>query len=616
MVDRNPLPPGTGLFRHAAFLACLVVSALLFGKVTGCSTSPKTKNEVAPAAIDCGDLPLGQAHDSVCEDGSRKIEVCTSAGLQVARACDSEKPPVDCDDGDAVTFADVKPTLTESCVGCHQGYDTFAVAKGKIDAFIARTSLADDDPRRMPKPPAAALPPLEKGLFKAWKEAGLKEKAECLTGGPVPTPPSGFVSLDWIETMILNDLTKLDPDDREDYRYLVSAHRLNAGADPSEMAAFEHAANKAVHSISLERDAYPIQKVAEGVYRVDAEELGIDAANWLKIEAADKLQVESFTSKGQIIKGLVGGGVHLPWVHVDNFADVVMGDATLYYDLLEIPGTFDQLAALQGVDFAGDLANFDARLVGLPDSPLAPHNRLMSRHDSDEGYFWTTFDTGALDVAEKNLFEFPLLADTGTATPFVFVASEVIYTLPNGLQGYALFNAAGIRQDKAPVDVVRDFSSPVSAEIQNSISCHRCHNSGILPREDAIRAHVTANAAQFQRADVDRVQQLYRPAGEVAAMFAGDNAEFGAALARIDVKPSDPDPINVTNDRFQLGWDVKKTAAFVFLSEADFKECVNGSAVGRVQAGQLLTGGSITYDQFIAVLPALKVDCRLFQDPL
>jgi hypothetical protein len=58
-----------------------------------------------------------------------------------------------------------------------------------------------------------------------------------------------------------------------------------------------------------------------------------------------------------------------------------------------------------------------------------------------------------------------------------FDASEAIWTQRNGLLGYALYNGKGVRQEKAPDDVVKDHAvaEPFYGELQAPISCMRCH---------------------------------------------------------------------------------------------------------------------------------------------
>ena len=72
------------------------------------------------------------------------------------------------------------------------------------------------------------------------------------------------------------------------------------------------------------------------------------------------------------------------------------------------------------------------------------------------------------DIAKNAFF------NVGTITPD---AIEIIYPLRNGMHGFALFNGAGVRQDRVPPGVAIDRTIPGhgTAELQPSRSCISCH---------------------------------------------------------------------------------------------------------------------------------------------
>ena len=77
------------------------------------------------------------------------------------------------------------------------------------------------------------------------------------------------------------------------------------------------------------------------------------------------------------------------------------------------------------------------------------------------------------------------------------------------------------------------------------------------------------------------------------------------------------DPITFANDIYKLDWDIREFAAFLLLTEQELRNCIARSSVGRAQVGQLLTGGTASFNQIVQVLEdALKDDCRLFEEPL
>ena len=568
-----------------AILASLVAVGLT--KVTGCGVERETQVVQVPVPT-----PPPPTTD-------------TGTGTET----DTEAPPPACN----VDFADVKPVLTSACVRCHQGYDTYAVASDNADDFIRRVNLPASSPAHMPK--GGDLKADDKAKLAAWKADGLKE---ACPGTPPPPPPPRRFDLGYVEGVIFSDLQALDPTEREEVRYLVDVDRLNLGAGTDEQTELVRAANKSLNMVAVDaNDPYSVEKVADGVYRVELEDFGLEEADWAVVETADQFQFESFTATGLAIKAATG--TRLPWLHLVNFNDLVLRDAKLYYTLTRTPATLAQLAAQLGVDLAGDLKDAKAVFSGFAGSPLnSTSHRLAVRFDSDDGFFWITFDPGVLDAAGKNLFQNPCLAGTGCNAIFQFLASEVFYSLPSGMMASALFNAAGQLQEFAPENVVHDFTTnPLSPTIRNAISCTRCHNGGIIRVVDQIRPTLSGPGSPLNAADAQIALALFRPQAEVDRLVARDNAKVARALQAIGVEPSAADPISTVSDKWLADQTLDDVAALLFYSVEETRVCLNLSAEGRQVAGALLAGGRVTHDQLKRQLvPVVKRDCRWGQDPL
>lgn len=570
------------------------------------------ENKPTPIAqVSCGNLEVGQTRATACPDGSgNRIEACTEQGLVIAVDCERPRG----NECGKTTFAEVKPILTQKCVSCHPGYDGFATASAKGSAFVSRILLPVGSTQRMPKSPAPPLSDEQKDLFKKWQLDGFLETCPRQNANR-----GAFINFDQIETAIIDKLNALNEEDRLNSRFLVLSHKINENVPESDFDIFSQGANKVVNSVAAK--ARRLNKLEafgpnNSIMRIDLDSFELQRADWDRVIAADPLKIESFTNKGRVIKFLTQN--LRPWMHFDNFINVSQNNAAVYYALTGVASTFNQFVKDLGVNYAGDFLNFRAMLIGTNFSPISiQKNRLISRHDSVDNYLWFTYDSIALQgVRQRNLFEFPLLKETGSVTGvFEFFAGEAIFTLPNQMQGYALFDARGNRQNAAPLDLVTDVNSPVTPEIRNALSCHRCHSAGLIPANDEVRDHVLRNASQFNANDVQLVRTLYRVNSVNAAQFEKDNSRFARALQEIGVDPG-LDPINYAADRFLLNWDLAQTAAFLFLEKDEFAQLLNESAVGRAQVGQLLSGGHITNEQFTIVLPQLIRDLRLFQDPL
>jgi hypothetical protein len=218
----------------------------------------------------------------------------------------------------------------------------------------------------------------------------------------------------------------------------------------------------------------------------------------------------------------------------------------------------------------------------------------------------------------KNLFKDPLINGTGGVELFNQDASEVIWQLQNGMQGYALFDAAGNLLNAADPNVVIDTETPLANKvINNANSCPRCHNGGIISMQDQVLASTLANASQFVAQDVQLVKAFYQSNTSNAALFKTDQAQFAQALHALGIDPNQPDPQNVVTDQFLLNWNMKQAASFLFLTTDQMTQAINTSPTAKNQIGALLTpNGTVTFAQFTGVLQQLIKDANLFQDPV
>lgn len=578
----------------------LLIISTVFLWMRGCSLSQTEKqnrsscSEGTNRAIDC---PADQQ--------GRVLQTC-KAGKWIDTSNDCSGGGGNCPE--TVFDRDIKPLIQQKCLSCHVGFDNFDVAKSKADEMIRRVNLAASDSQRMPKIPNAELSAEEKAKFGKWKANGLLKSCPGNNNNNNP-----YFELKDIEKVMQDDVEGFQKPDQLNIRWLVTSNKSNAGADVDTLKQFGRATAKSINSLSSVRALVVPEAVDQfkTIYRIDLRDYGLNKDDWNEIEAKDPVNFESFTSRGVLLKDLTG--TKKPWMQVDSFA-FTSNQAQVYYKIRDIPATEAAFFAFIGVNFNADIDNFQALFLGFADSPISLNkNRLVTRFDSRDGNLWATFDTDINNVDPKaNLFNFPLLR-AASGNNYLFNASEQIFSIPNGLHGYVLFNALGIRQDFAPLTVVADNVTPFNPEIRVSLSCYRCHSGGMIPNNDEIKASVLANASEFDLRDVDQVKQLYR---DPAKDFASDNNDYQEALAKIGIAASDVDPVNLVSDELRKNQNIKDVAARVYILEDELKTCINSSAAAKAQIGTLLTGGSVTSQQMLATLPVLFKDCRLNQDPI
>lgn len=280
---------------------------------------------------------------------------------------------------------------------------------------------------------------------------------------------------------------------------------------------------KAVNSLSWASDMARIESVGEDnvILAVDFSTLRDVNAKawslndyWALIESKYPYGIEPDDRDFKVIKQLTG--TQIPILRADWFVATALRPP-LYDSLLGIPPNESTLHQILGVTPQQNIINGLASRVGFTQSGVSKNaNRLIERHPARYGYFWVSYDF-LQGKARGNLFQFP----TGPEFPgnphpelaFQHDGGEIIFSLPNGLQGYMLVNDEGRRLTKGPAELVSDDKKVSgSPEIVNGISCIACHRHGIYPYpNDQIgsQAGVAGEVLEFVKRlhDTDRIER-------------------------------------------------------------------------------------------------------------
>lgn len=600
----------------ASFLIILLCSALFLQMFRGCSIEPVSSEIPDSPGSQCkGGLGVGETLQKNCPEGElgQIVLLCKQAGAEPEVTQNSCKAPgSQCE---KVTFEkQIKPILSGKCVSCHftpEPFDKVEVAKVKIDEIIRRVYLDEGNPYHMPKN-KSSLPLEEKKLFEDWKEDGLiNNDAECRPEGGART------SFNEIERIAKKDLDRIDKNDKIFTRWCEASEVVRTEADA---VAIKKALDKTLTSVDNRNVKISLTTLVDpklALFRFDLRSYDLDRNDWVDFELTEPFNFFSNTDEGKVLRILTA--TNKPIVHCSNLIDIVNTDADLYYDWLNIPEGFNDLMLQQGVQFGQDIRNFDANFIGFNGSVISNNkNRLLIRHESDYGYMWNTQDTKALNnIRERNIFFAPLTKDTGSLRVFDFAAGESIWSLPNGGQAYALHDKNGLLQKEAPIDVVRDthpdslvFPSPV---IATASSCHHCHASGILLATDQVRDKLIGDTS-FGTQDRIRIQNLYKGKASNDAAFLIDNKKFNDYLSKLGISPSEKDPIHSVRLFLRSDWSAAKTAAYMGLDLSKFLDLLEQSERGKAEVGQLLRGGTATYDSIVAIMPTLIEDFQILEE--
>lgn len=208
----------------------------------------------------------------------------------------------------------------------------------------------------------------------------------------------------------------------------------------------------------------------------------------------------------------------------------------LYHDLLQIPEDVKELETFLGIDVEKNISQGKVARAGFNKSKVSPHaNRLIERHAIRDGYYWKSYDfldTNDPKNAKSNIIRFPLgpvfANNPFPDLAFVHDGGEIIFSLPNGLQGYMLVDNAGKRIDAGPEKLVFDFNRVSGTPlIVNGLSCIACHSQGTIgapPDEILLNAQVGGDVR-------DRVEKMYRT--DVDDLLLSDGEFFMASLNKI-----------------------------------------------------------------------------------
>jgi serine/threonine-protein kinase len=218
----------------------------------------------------------------------------------------------------------------------------------------------------------------------------------------------------------------------------------------------------------------------------------------------------------------------LPYVRADWFIATAVRPP-LYHAMLDLPATAHELERRLEVDVVADFLQNRLARAGFATSGVSGQNRLVDRHGAKFGAYWKSYDFKSNDGA-GDIFTHPL-GPTFDGNPFERFAfahdgGEIIFNLPNGLQGYLLVDAAGRRIDFGPTEVVSDsLKTSGNPAIVNGLSCMGCHKHGVIRFEDALM-----KAPALSGPALEKLKQLVLPPDRMNALLAEDETRFLAAL--------------------------------------------------------------------------------------
>jgi mono/diheme cytochrome c family protein len=333
-----------------------------------------------------------------------------------------------------------------------------------------------------------------------------------------------------------------------DYRYISFAHFADERRAPEEMQSAASVLGVVLNSLS--RKATIVRPVAadpgQVLYRFRLSDYGWGREEWDRLVSFYPYCLRSDKAPHRAVYDRLQ--TEAPYLRGDWF----LATATkppLYEELLDIPATLQELEDDLGLDIEANLNRQkpDAIRIGFRSSGVSAHNRLIERHKlRNGGSFWISYDFNA-DEDRADLRENPLgprrLNIKNFEKAFEHAGGEVIYSLPNGLFGYLLVDAAGTRINQAPKEIVKDPRRRPGA-VENGISCIGCHGvTGMnKPRIfDEILKYAEEHKNNFPRRELDEIRALYPSNGD--QILSEDAARYLKAMEAAGGQRVDPGTI-------------------------------------------------------------------------
>lgn len=480
------------------------------------------------------------------------------------------------------------------------------VAEKKIDPsqsarsfLIQRIAAGEMPPAEEPRRPSAE----ELAVLKEWVDSGAPAFGAA-------RPNRQFISNEEIVRRIQEDLKQRNPIDRRFQRYFTLVHLYNAGISDDALETYRYALSKLVNSLSWGHEVVRPEPLdaAGTILRIDLRDF-----DWARKGADVWDDIVRAYPYGVLYESAEAKYVYeqtqtMPYVMADWFV-AEASRPPLYHKVLQLPDTAQELEAQLRIDSANDIRQVRVARAGFNESGVSQSNRIIERHPSVYGAYWKSYDF-IKSTGDGNIFVHPLGPRfVGGQNSFAHDGGEIIFSLPNGLQGYMLVNGIGQRLDKAPPEIVTDRKSR-DTKVENGRSCMSCHVRGLNSKADEIRAAVERSRDSFP--DADLILALYPEPSRLERLVEKDNKRFKEALEQTGAPFGQTEPILALSQEFDKSVDLGRAAAELGLKPDDFEKRLETSTPALIQQfSPLRAKKTIKREVFLDAFPIAVAEWQL-----
>jgi hypothetical protein len=471
--------------------------------------------------------------------------------------------------------------------------------KPELSPVFMRMSTGSMPPQSVAKRPSD----VDVQAVKDWISCG----AENWNGAGATQAALPFVSVDERLATMLRDVRSIsNPTDRARIRYLDLSMLANAGYSEEQLEVYRQATSFLMNSLSRGRTVLSPRAIdkAKLMYRIDLRDYGWNEATWNAFERVypyaviydqdsrlfpfDEISAEQLRRET---------GTQIPFIQADWFLSHG-SRPPLYFEVLNLPATRLELERQLGVDIERNIRDEQVLRSGFKNAGPSQNNRVIERHDlgGNRGALWVSYDF-VDNLGVHDVFANPL--------DFEENGGELIFNLDNGLQAYFVTDAVGVRQDKAPNNVVQDPRSRDGA-VETGISCMNCHQEeGQLPKFDEVRSFALATGGSA--AEIEAVLGIYASQADLKDAFDRDQNLYRTARAALGINKVGSSTMHTLDDTHLGLIDINGAAAAVGLTVDDLKRALDASPQAFPPEVTTLRGqtGSVQRDAFEAILPDL-----------
>lgn len=368
---------------------------------------------------------------------------------------------------------------------------------------------------------------------------------------------------DQLFTSINSDLIRLDAADLPFTRYLSLADRAHVVGCGAALDGERAAVNELVNSVSIDAGLSPLVPVDADrtLYRLDLRDFGWDRPIVVSGKRSRDAW-EALIAESPYALQYIGDDADQTSLDTGTTVPVLFGDAfvaaaarvPLYYALLDIPANADDFLR---DDLGIDLGSGETVRAGFAAAAQGGNAKFLAQRADIEvrsGVAWQISEFG-------NLFNDPLGEANGER--------EIVFTLPNGLQGHLLADANG--RVKGASDVLLDLAeSDFRAQIATSFFRSRANG---VELEDQVRDFANANPRNFSAADLAAIRAAYPGRRALQQILDADRTFFSTALHRLGLDiATAPEPVSQSFANFDADVDLATVAADLLVSTEELQQ--------------------------------------------